>query len=228
MIQILSTLANIDAVVQGYQKDSKLVEVSVSDHLKKSNSNTAKCFLQWKHWLRVTLPLHLGSMRGTTGTPRLQSQIQWSRRRYRRLHLFLILSQRRLRRPWGRHPVNPVVVVSFLSPSTRPTIASTIRTLVRTQGGRGGGRKTTNTPITKNLLCRGEPQKSRKNLLSPSGGRCLRAKNTPPSLLPRGPVRRRTPLRGRTSIPSRKMFQLPPGNPRTGTLTLRTRVQFLQ
>ena len=44
MTQILSTLAKFDAVVKGYQRDSKAVEASVSDHLKMSNSNTAKCF----------------------------------------------------------------------------------------------------------------------------------------------------------------------------------------
>ena len=44
MTQILSTLAKSDALVKGYQLDSKVVELSVSDHLKMSNSNTAKCF----------------------------------------------------------------------------------------------------------------------------------------------------------------------------------------
>ena len=44
MTQILSTLAKFDAAVQGYQRDSKASEASVSDHLKISNSNTAKCF----------------------------------------------------------------------------------------------------------------------------------------------------------------------------------------
>ena len=44
MTGILSTLAKFDAVVQGYQQDSKEVEAGVSDHLKMSNSNTAKCF----------------------------------------------------------------------------------------------------------------------------------------------------------------------------------------
>ena len=43
MTQILSTLAKFDAVVQGYQRESKAVEASVSYHLKMSNSNTAKC-----------------------------------------------------------------------------------------------------------------------------------------------------------------------------------------
>ena len=44
MTQILSTLAKLDAVVQGYQRDPKALGASVSDHLKMSNSNTAKCF----------------------------------------------------------------------------------------------------------------------------------------------------------------------------------------
>ena len=67
MRQILSTLGKFDAVVQGYQRDSKLVEASASDHLKMSNSNAAKCFSEveslatrcaavasridaWDHW----------------------------------------------------------------------------------------------------------------------------------------------------------------------------------
>ena len=44
MTQILSTLAKFDAAVQGYRRDSKVVEASVADHLKMSNGNTAKCF----------------------------------------------------------------------------------------------------------------------------------------------------------------------------------------
>ena len=44
MTQISSTLAVVDAVVQGYQRNSKTVETSVSDHIKMSNSNTANCF----------------------------------------------------------------------------------------------------------------------------------------------------------------------------------------
>ena len=44
MTQILPTMAKFDALVKGYQRDSKAVEASVSDHLKMSNSNTAKCF----------------------------------------------------------------------------------------------------------------------------------------------------------------------------------------
>ena len=44
MTQILSTLAKFDAAVQGYRRDSKVVEASMADHLKMSNGNTAKCF----------------------------------------------------------------------------------------------------------------------------------------------------------------------------------------
>ena len=186
MTQILSTLAKFDAAVQGYRRDSKVVEASVADHLKMSNGNTAKCFSAVESLATRYAPLHLGSMRGTTCTPRLRNPLRWSYPRHRRLHPFLILHRRRVRRPWARHPVHPVVGVSFLSLSTPPTIASTIRTLVRIRGGRGGGKNTTNTPTSKNLHRGGESPKSRRNLLFTSGGRRLRAKNTPQSLRPRG------------------------------------------
>ena len=174
MTPILCTLAQFHAVVQGYQQDSKAMEASVSEHLKMSNSNTAKCFSAvetlatryaavasridaWAHWYSMPVAPD------TVVLPR-----HWH------LRPFLILNRRRLRRPWAHHPVHPVVVVPFLSPSTRPAIASTIGTLVQILGGQGGQRNTTNSPITKNLLRGGEPPKSRKNLLSPSGGRHLR------------------------------------------------------
>ena len=44
MTQISSTLAKFDAAVQGYRRDSKVMEASVADHLQMSNSNKAKCF----------------------------------------------------------------------------------------------------------------------------------------------------------------------------------------
>ena len=44
MTQVSSTLAKCDAVVQGYQRDSRAVASSEADHLKMSDSNTAKCF----------------------------------------------------------------------------------------------------------------------------------------------------------------------------------------
>ena len=228
MPQILSTWAKFDAVVQGYQRDSKAVEASMLDYLKTSNSNTAKCFSAVE--MLATCYAAVAS--------RIDACDHWYSRpaepdtmihpRHRHLHPFLILSRLRLRRPWARHPVHSGVVVSFLSQSMHPAIASTIRTLVRTRGGQGEGRSTTKTHITKNLLRGGKPPKSRRNLLSPSGGRRLRAKNPARSLRHRGPVRRRTPLRWGTSIPSRKMFSIPRGHFRTRPLILRTRVQFLQ
>ena len=44
MTEILSRLAKFDAAVQGYRRDSKVMEASAADHLQMSNSNTAKCF----------------------------------------------------------------------------------------------------------------------------------------------------------------------------------------
>ena len=44
MTQILSTLAKFDGAVQSYRRDCKVMEATVADHLKMSNSNTAKCF----------------------------------------------------------------------------------------------------------------------------------------------------------------------------------------
>ena len=77
MTQILSTLAKFDAVVQGYQRNSRAVEASVSHHLKMPNSNTAKCFGTvetlatryaavafridaWNHW--YSTPVALGTV----------------------------------------------------------------------------------------------------------------------------------------------------------------------
>ena len=228
MTQILSTLAKFDAAVQGYRRDSKVLEASVADHLKMSNGNTAKCFSAveslatcyatvasridaWDHWystpaepVTVVLPPPSAPPPVPDPTPAAPAA------------------------PWARHPVHPVVGLSFLSPSTHPTIASTIRTLVRIRGGQGGGKSTTNTPTPKNLHRGGKSPKSRRNLLFPSGGQRLRAKNTPRSLRPRGPMKRRTPLCWGTLIPSGKMFSLPLGNLRIRPLILRIRVQSLQ
>ena len=44
MTQVLDTMAKYDAVIQGYQRASEAPAASVFDHLKISNSNTAKCF----------------------------------------------------------------------------------------------------------------------------------------------------------------------------------------
>ena len=84
MTQILSTLAKFDAAVQDYRQDSKVVEASVADHLKRLSA-----LAQWSRSLHVTPPLHLGSMRGTTATPHLRNSLRWSYPRGRRLHPFL-------------------------------------------------------------------------------------------------------------------------------------------
>ena len=148
MTQILSTSDKFDAVVQGYQRDSKAVAASVSDHLKMPNSNTVKCCSAVETLATRYAAFAPRIDAGTTGTPRLRSTIPWPRPRHRRLHLFPILSRQRLRRAWVRHPVHPVVVVFFLFPSYHPTVASTIQTLLRTRGGRGRGVGITNTPPT--------------------------------------------------------------------------------
>ena len=150
--KILSMLAKLDALVQGYQQDSRALAASVADHLKMSNSNRAKCFSAVEALTNVMPPLHQGLMRAKTGTPRLRTPLRWSRPCHRRLRPFLILSWRQLRPPWARHPVHPVVAVFFFSPTTHSTIASTIRTHVWTRGGQRGGRSTTNTPINRNPL----------------------------------------------------------------------------
>ena len=132
-----------------------------------------------KRSLRIMPPLHLGLLCGTNGT---RNPLPWFWPRHRRPHPFLSLSRRHLRRPWTRHPVHPVVVVFFLSPTTHPAIASIIQTLVPIWGGQERGRNTTNTPITRTPLHGGEPPKNRRNLVSPSGRPCIRARNAPPSL----------------------------------------------
>ena len=127
MTQILSALAKFDAVVQGYQRDLRTVAASLADHLKMSNSNTAKSFsavvmlatcyaavasriVAWDRWYAtpaepVTVVPPPPSMPPTPLDPEP-----------------------------ARHLVHLVVAVSFLSPSTHPTNASTIRTHVRTWG----------------------------------------------------------------------------------------------
>ena len=93
---------------------------------------------------------------------------------------------------------------------------------------RGGGRNRTNTSIHRNPLRGGEPPKHRTNLLSSSGRQCPIARNTAHSLRPHGGVRRRTPLRWGTTMPSRKMFSPPPGSLLTRPLILRIHVPLLQ
>ena len=129
---ILTTLAKHDEVIWGYQRESKAVEGSVADHLKMSKHTTAKCFSAvetvTKHYTTVTSRLdawdqsNATSMEPVTVVPPPVSTAT------------PITEPRpaEFTRPWGRHPVHPVVVVFFLCPTTDPTVASIIRSLVQT------------------------------------------------------------------------------------------------
>ena len=99
MTQILSTVAEQDEVVQGYQRELRVVAASVADVLKLSNNNTLKFLARWKCLLNIMPPLHLGSMLGTDGTPPLRNPFRLSRPRNGRPHLFLNLGRRHLRHP---------------------------------------------------------------------------------------------------------------------------------
>ena len=209
MTQILSTLAKFDVVVQAYQRDSKAVEARVTDHLKMSNSNTAKCCSAvetlttryaavasridaWVHWYSTPAE-------PDTVVPPLPSAPQ------------------PIPDPEPAAPSAPMGAPSGPSGGGCVLISSVHSSddciyhpnACPDSGWPRGGGDSTNTPITKNLLRAGEPLKSRRNLLSPSGGRCLRAKNTPRSIRPRGLVRRRTPLGWGRSIPHEKCFHFP-------------------
>ena len=227
MAQILSTFAKLEAVVQACHRDSG-VAASVADHLQLSNSNTAKRFSAVE-----TL-----ATRYATVASRIHAWDQWYTTPTEPVKLVPPL-------PSAPPPVPDHKAVAPTAPRGMPSASS---------GGGGvfsfsdhpshdciyhpyacedsgwphGGGSTTSTPITRNPLRGGGPPKSRRNLLSPSGGRCLSARSTPRSLPPRGPVRRKTPLRCRTSNPSRKIFSLPPGNLCTRLPILRTRAKFLQ
>ena len=203
MTQILSTLAEFDAVVQGYQQDSRAVAASLANHLKMSNSNTAKCCSAVE-----TLATRYATIASRTDA--------WDQRYTTPTEHVTVV------------PTPPSAPPPVSDPELMGPMASTIRTFVQSRGGRRGGGSTTNTDITENPLCGRELPKNRRNLVSLRGGRLLRARSTPQSLPPRGPVRWRTPLHWRTSIPSRKMLSLPPGNLRTRLLILWTGVQFLQ
>ena len=142
--------------------------------ISKSPTRTLKCVLaSSRHSLSTMPPLHHSTMSGTIGTPLLRSPLWLFCPCHRRRHSLLSQSRRHLRPPWARHPLHSVMLVSFLFPTTHPTIASIIRTLVQTLGGRGGGgRKDTITPITRSLqlLLGGQLPRSKKIPLSPRAG----------------------------------------------------------
>ena len=228
MTQIFSTLAKFDAAVQGYRRDSKVVEASVADHPKMSNGNTAKCFKAVESLATRYAPV----------ASRIDAWDHWYSRPAERVTVVLPppLAPPPVSGPESAAPTAPMnapcrssggwCVLSFSVHPSHDCIYHP--NACRDPGGRGGGKNTTNTPTRKNLHCGGESPKSRRNLLFPSGGRRLRAKNTPRSLRAPGPMKRRTPLHWGTFIASRKMFSLPPGKLPTRPLMLRTRVQSLQ
>ena len=184
---------------------------SVSDNLKMSNSNTAKCFSAVETLATRSAAVASPIDAWLNGTPCLRSPLRWSRPRHRRLHQFLILSRQHLWRPRVRHPVHPVVVVSFLSPPTHPATASTIRTHVRNHGGRGGVEEHHEHPHHQEPTSwRGTAGKQKEPAI-PEWKAVPKSEEYPSEPTAHGPVRKGTPLRGGTSIPSRKMFSLPPG-----------------
>ena len=227
MTQILSTLAKFDTAVQGYLRDSKVMEASVADHRKMSNSNTAKC-------LRAVESL---ATRSATVASRFDARDHWYSMPTERVTVVLPppSAPAPVSDPELAAPTAPMGALSgssggwcVLPFSVHPSHDCIYHpNACPDPGWPRGGEEHHKHSTPRNLLRGGEPPKSRRNLLSPSGGRHLRAKNTQRSLRPRGPMRRRTPLRWQTSIPSRKMFLRPLGKLRTRPLILRTRVQSL-
>ena len=226
--QILSTLAKLDAAVQGCRRDSKVMEASVVDHLKMSNSNTAKCFS----------PVELLTTRYAAVVSRIDAWDHWYSTPAEPVTVVLPP-------PSAPPPVSDPEAAAPTAPMGAPSSSSGDGSVLPFSvhpshdciyhqdacpdlGWPRGGGEHHGHPTPKNLLRGGEVPKSRRNLLSPSGGRRLRAKNTPRSLRPRGPMRRRAPLRWGRLIPSQKMFSLPLRNLCTRRLILRTRVQSLQ
>ena len=224
MTQILSTLAKFDAAVQADAAE----EASVSDNLKMSNSNTAKCFRAVEtlatRYAAVASRIHAWDHSYSTPAEPVT----------------VVLSPPSapppVSDPEPAAPTTPVGAPSgpasggcVLPFSVHPSHDCICHPNACPDSGwpRGGGEHNEHPHHQEPTSWR-EPPKSRRNLLSPSGWQRLRAKNTPQSLRPRGPMRRRTPLRWGTFIPSRKMFSLPPGNLHTRPLILRRRVQSLQ
>ena len=192
MSQILSTLAKQEEVVRGYQRESRGVADSVVDHLKMSNSNTAKCLSavetlaarcaalasrldEWDRWYATSTEPAASVLQPPSTAPPVSEP-----------HLTAPSC------PWARHLVHPVVDVPFLFPATHRVTAPTIRTLVWTLGGRGGrgNSRHTLTKRSQQLLRGGKPRISKKKPLSPNGGRCLGVNDPPWSLRLLIPVRR--------------------------------------
>ena len=163
--QLLSTLPNFEAMVQGYQRDSKAVPASVLDHVKTSSS-TAECFSSVE---TIAMPY-----------ADVASRIDaWD-------HSYAIPPPPSAPPPVpDPEPAAPTAPIG--GPSGSPSGGCVLPFSVQPSHDcmyhpnacpdlewPGGGRNTTNSPITRNLLRGGVPPKSRMNLLSPSRGRRLR------------------------------------------------------
>ena len=120
MTQLLSTLTKHDEVVRGYRRESKAVAASVADHLKMSNSNTAKCF-----GVVETLAKHYATV-----ASRIDARQQWYATPTE--PVMGVPPPSSTARPVSEsepaapRPFHPVVVVCFLSRTTHPAIASII------------------------------------------------------------------------------------------------------
>ena len=171
MTGILSTLAKFGAVVQSYQGDSKAVAASVSDHLKMSNSNRAKCFSAVE-----TL-----AARYAAAASRIDAWDPWYTTP---AEPDTVIPPP----PWAPPAVPDPELAAPTAPMGAPfgsagggcVLPLSVQpshdciyhpNACPDSGWPKGGRNTTNTPITRNLLRGGEPPKSRRNLLSPSRGR---------------------------------------------------------
>ena len=191
---------------------------SVADHLKMSNHNTAKCFSAVealaKNYATIASPLD-----------------EWDRWYATPTEPVVVV-------PPPPSAVPPVPASEPVAP-TEPVSTAPVGTPSGFSGGGcsvplsdhpsprciyhpaacpysgwpgGGGRKHTNTPLTRSLqlLRGGEPPKIKKTPLSLNGGQCRSVRSILRSPRPLGPEWKRTPPRERTSIPSRKISSPPP------------------
>ena len=234
MTQILSTQTKQELLVPDYQQESKDMASTVAGHLQMSNHYTAKSFSVVEALAKNYATIASRSMSGINGTPIVRS-LSWFFQppprgplpllNLRRLHLLSLPHKERIL-------VFPVAGVPFLFHTTHLPIASIIQPLMRTLGGLRGGRRNTNTPLMKSLQLRrgGRPPRKEKmlGLNPPNEGQLLCMKRTLRPAKPLGHVKRRTLLRERTSIPSRKQSSPPQGSPRVRLLTLMTCARFLR
>ena len=187
MTQILSTLAKFDAVVQGYRQNSRAVATSVADHPKMSNSNTAKWFSA----------VEMLATRHATVASRIDA---WNQRYTTPTEPVTVVSPL----PSAPPPVPDPVLAARRAPMGAPSGSSGGGCVLPfsvhvshdcihhpntcpDSGWAKGGEEHHEHTHPQELSSWRELPKNRRNLTSPSGGRCLRARSTPRS---QGPVHR--------------------------------------